>query len=257
MIEGIEQKLPSKRRSRMISRLIRGLLRNRDNPLTSTTDPAPTAVNLPRIEGKLEIVRDRNGVPHIYADVERDLYAALGFLQAADRFTFIDIIRHLGSGRLTELVGDYAAPKSADLIGGKRISDIDAFLRPLAFEEESQKDYLALADRERAAVDAYAEGVNAALRAMKGCYPVEYIFLSKPRLWRPEDCLLAARASAFTVTLTCIENELTFDAVRGAVGDDVARELYPGCPLGQRPDVVLTATWLRFPRPDGGRWDGE
>lgn len=192
------------------------------------TRPALTAANLPPVAGRLEIVRDARGLAHVYAEREADLYAALGFLQAADRFVLLDLLRHAGAGRLCELVGDLRTPARGDeLFAGRRVAELDGFLRPLDFEAASHRDLEKMPAHARACVEAFADGVNAALRAMDGVYPAEYLALGRVRPWHPADCLLAARTSGFTVTLVNLENELLFDAVRGHAGDELARRLYP------------------------------
>ena len=60
----------------MLARLLRALR----PPRTSVyTRPALSEANLPRLQGPTRIVRDANGVPHIYAEREADLFAVLGF----------------------------------------------------------------------------------------------------------------------------------------------------------------------------------
>jgi len=194
------------------------------------TFPAFSAAQLPRMRGRLELIRDRNGVLHIYGDEEADVYAALGFAQAADRFFLLDTVRHVGAGRLCQLIGNLRAPRRRPVISGRRVADLDRFVRPLGFEGQSRADFTRLSPRAAALLEAFADGVNAGLRAMSGNYPPEYLFAGAVRSWHPADCLLAARTCAFTVSLTAFDNELTFDAVRGALGDDVARRLYPDAP---------------------------
>lgn len=194
------------------------------------TVPAFSAANLPPMRGRFELIRDANGVLHLYADEERDLYAGLGFAQAADRFFMLDLTRHLGAGRLCRLVGNLRAPKRNETFGGRRVVEIDGFVRPLGFEAQSRADLTRLSPRAAALLDAFAEGVNAGLRAMRGCYPPEYLLVGALEAWHPADCLLTARTCAFTVTLAGLDNELTFDAVRGALGDDAARRFYPEAP---------------------------
>jgi penicillin amidase len=210
------------------------------------TTPAFTAAHLPALRGRLEVIRDRNGVTHIYADEEPDLYAALGFAQGADRFFFLDTIRRLGAGRLCALFGNIAAPRRTALLGGKRVADIDAFVRPFAFEAQSRTDLTRLSPRAAAVLDAFADGINAALRAMRGAYPPEYLFGAPLVPWHPADALLAGRACAFAISLAAFDNELTFDAVRGALGDDVARRMYPDAPWADAP----TGYAVRGPVPD-------
>jgi penicillin amidase len=223
--------LPRKRRGAMLARL----LATRWARPVPRSKPALVAANLPRPHGRLEVVRDARGIPHVYADDARDLYTALGWLQATDRFFFMDVLRHCGAGRLCGLIGNLAAPKRDPLLGGRRMADVDGFVRPLGFEAQSERDVTRLSPSAAALLEAFANGVNAALAAMRGVYPPEYLLLGPVRPWRPADCLLVARACAFIISLTPFENELTFDAVRGRLGDEVARRLYPDAPWDSVP----------------------
>lgn len=219
----------------MLRRLAAALAGRRE----ARTRPALVSANLPPLLGRLEIVRDARGIAHVYADQERDLYAALGFLQGADRFVLLDLLRHVGAGRLCELIGDLRAPARGDeLFAGRRVADLDAFLRPLDFEAASHRDLEKMPTRARACVEAFADGVNAALRAMDGVYPAEYLALGRVRPWHAADCLVAARASGFTVTLITLENELLFDAVLGHAGPELARRVYPEAPWEDAPRLV-------------------
>jgi len=222
-----------KRRLAMIARTLRAI---GSHPQPRTW-PAIGAAQLPRMRGRLELIRDANAVVHIYADVERDLYSAMGYLQGAERLFFIDVLRHIGAGRLSEFAGNLAAPKNNRLAPGVRVSDIDAFLRPLAFEAQSRHDYERLSPHAKDCLDAFAGGVNAALHAMAGVYPPEYLIAGEVRAWHPADSLLTARTCAFIVSLTAFENELTFDAVRGLLGDAGARRLYPEAPWQNVPST--------------------
>jgi len=226
MSASVSPSLPPKRRLAMLLRLL-GTRCARPKPRTI---PALAVSHLPPVRGRLEILRDARGIPHVYAEDRRDLFAALGWLQAADRFFFIDSLRHLGAGRLCALVGDIAAPRSDPILGGKRMADVDGFVRPLAFEAQSRVDLGRLEPDTASLLEAFAEGVNAALVAMRGVYPPEYLLAGPVQPWHPADALLAARACAFVISLTPFENELVFDAVRGRLGDDLARRLYPDAP---------------------------
>ena len=226
--------LPRKRRLAMAMRLVAALAGRR----VRGTRPALTANAVPALHGRVEVVRDVRGIPHVYAQHERDAYALLGFLQGADRFVLLDLIRHLGAGRVCELLGNWRAPaRGESLFSGRAIADLDGFVRPLDFEAASHADLATMPARARSCVDAFAEGVNAALRAMNGVYPAEYLLLGRGRAWHPADCLLAARTCGFVVSLVNLDNELVFDAVRGHVGDEVARRIYPEAPWQHVPDL--------------------
>lgn len=232
-----DTRLPRKRRARMLARLVSALAGGR----TIGTRPALTAATAPPLQGRVEVVRDRRGIPHVYAEHEPDAYAALGFLQAADRFVQLDLLRHIGAGRLCALLGNWRAPRRAgseEIFSGRAIADLDAFVAPLGFETASHRDLAAMPEAARACVEAFADGVNAALRAMEGVYPAEYLLLGRVRPWHPAECLLAARTCGFVVTLVNLDNELVFDAVRGHVGDEVARRVFPDAPWEHVPRLT-------------------
>lgn len=225
--------LRPKRRLASIARVAAGVLRGQ----RPKTFPALRPENLPPMQGPVQIIRDARGIAHIYAEQEADLYAALGFLQAADRFTQLDLLRHFGAGRLTELIGNPRMPSRSSFFPGKRLSDLDAFVRPLGFEAASERDYENAPARVRACLEAFAAGVNAALEAMKGVYPIDHLFFGAVFPWRPWDCLVTARACALTVALAPLDIELAFDAVRARLGDEVARDFFPEAPWKQAPAI--------------------
>ena len=223
--------VPRKRRLAMLARTLASMAR----PASPSTFPPLTAAHLPPMRGRVEVLRDANGVVHIYAEHECDLFAALGYAQGADRFVLLDIIRHLGAGRLCELIGNFTAPQNSEMFPGKSVADIDAFVRPLEFEAQSMRDLDHMASRGRECLESFAAGINAALRAMQGTYPPEYLFLGAVRPWRPSDALLAAQTCAFTVALSPLDVELTFDAIRGHLRDEAAKRFFPEAPWEDAP----------------------
>src|ERR1700724_4802608 len=66
------------------------------------------------VGSKVEILRDRAGVPHVYASSTRDVYFGLGFAMAQDRLWQMDRLRRRALGRQAEILGpDYV---QADLM---------------------------------------------------------------------------------------------------------------------------------------------
>src|SRR5688572_20765941 len=73
--------------------------------------------SLPVIDGELqakglgapvEIVRDGEGIPHIFAASERDAWFALGYAHAQDRLWQMEFQRRVAAGRLSEFLGERA-----------------------------------------------------------------------------------------------------------------------------------------------------
>jgi penicillin G amidase len=103
---------------------------------------------LPGLHAEVHVVRTEMGVPHIYAEDREDLSRAYGFVTAQDRFFMIDLARRLGSGRLTELLGEPALSNDMESRGAGMAHVAD---RIEAHLSEPQQRW----------VDAFAAGVNA------------------------------------------------------------------------------------------------
>src|SRR5512145_1074995 len=63
------------------------------------------ALALVELQGPARIVRDVDGMPHIYAFNEHDALFLQGWVQAQDRLFQLDVLRRQASGTLAELVG--------------------------------------------------------------------------------------------------------------------------------------------------------
>src|SRR5689334_9593348 len=59
----------------------------------------------PGLRAAVEVVRDDYGAPTITAASEHDLYYALGYVHAQDRFFQMEVGRRVAQGRMSELVG--------------------------------------------------------------------------------------------------------------------------------------------------------
>ena len=62
-------------------------------------------VEIPCLDGEVEVILDRDGVPHIFAENDHDLLCAEGYVHARDRFFQMDLTRREVSGDLAELLG--------------------------------------------------------------------------------------------------------------------------------------------------------
>jgi len=85
-------------------------------PGFSLAAPADVAATpLAGLEAPVKVVRDANGVPHVYARSEHDAYFLVGYLHAQDRLFQMDQSRRQASGTLAELLGPNALPSDAFL----------------------------------------------------------------------------------------------------------------------------------------------
>ncbi|WP_018268145.1 penicillin acylase family protein [Methylosinus sp. LW4] len=122
---------------------------------------------------------DSVGVPHIRATSRTDAYAALGYVTARDRLFQMDMLRRKTGGRL------------AEIFGSAFVKD-DRWSRVMGFERLAGAILRQLPAEQRAALTAYAAGVNQAMRDT-AAWPWEFTILAyAPEPWRPQDSILVA-----------------------------------------------------------------
>ncbi len=183
----------------------------RSHPQTSGT------LKLPGLQGKVEVIRDRNGVPHIYADSVDDLYMAQGYVHAQDRLWQMEFNRHVGLGRLAELFGQ-------DLV------DEDTFLRTIGLARAARRDLEAADPDTVTHLARYAEGVNAFIHAHTDNLPLEFVLLGYvPADWEPVDTLVWGKVMAYDLGGN-YDRELLRAAIRKELGDEAMRALIPPYP---------------------------
>lgn len=130
-------------------------------------------LTLESIEHKVEVYRDQQAVPHIYAQTEADLYATVGYLMAQDRLWQMDLLRRVTQGRLSEIFG-------RDMV------ENDLLMRSLRIPEKSQKVLDRSGERIISALKAFTTGVNEYLTSHKDKLPPEFKILGyKPEMWKP------------------------------------------------------------------------
>lgn len=115
-------------------------------------------------QNNVDVKFDDYGIPHIKAENNYDAFYALGYLHAQERLFQMDLLRRVGSGRLSEIFG-------------KELTRIDVFFRTLGIAEhaaESEKKFLQHAvESLKRETFAYLDGVNEFVK--HGKTPPEYL----------------------------------------------------------------------------------
>ena len=138
-------------------------------------------LKLPGLGAPVEVLRDRWGVPHIYAQSEPDAFMAQGYVHAQDRLWQMELNRRTANGRLSEVFGDLAL-------------DTDRAALTFGFRRLGEADWERLDAKLRLAMEAYAAGVNAYLQSPEYRAPVEFTLLGlKPAPWTVEDTMAFSR----------------------------------------------------------------
>ncbi|MBI1274233.1 MAG: penicillin acylase family protein [Alphaproteobacteria bacterium] len=164
-----------------------------------------------------EVLRDRNGIPHIFSASRTDAARALGYVHAQDRLFQMEMQRRAGAGRLSEVVGADALP-------------YDKLFRTLGIYALAQSSYGALAGDARDILDAYTDGVNAWLDTHKGSLPLEFTLLGfSPEAWKPADTLVWGKLMAWRLSAN-----YRLEAYRGRLAarydHDKLERLFPPAP---------------------------
>ncbi len=160
----------------------------------------------------VRVVRDRWGVPHIYAQSDADLFFAQGFVQAQDRLFQMDLWRRSAQGRLSEVLGPNFAER-------------DAMTRRMQFRGDMAVEWASYAADVKPIAEAFVRGVNTWVTMARRDPPEEFVLAGwAPEFWRPEDLL--NRTDAFLQS-----GDADLEAFRArliaAVGASRANELLP------------------------------
>jgi penicillin amidase len=149
--------------------------------------------SLPRLEGEVavpglsapvRITRDARGVVTIEAANEIDAMRALGYVHGQERFFEMDLLRRTAAGELAELFGPKALARDRE----HRVHRLRARVR---------EDLDGILGDKRAVVQAYVDGVNAGVGALR-VRPWPYLLLrQQPRSWTMEDTPLTGFAMYF------------------------------------------------------------
>src|SRR5438874_518365 len=107
-------------------------------------------LTVPDLSAPVDIVRDADAIPHIFAATERDALYALGYVHAQDRLWQMEFQRRIGHGRLAEFLGE-------------RAYDVDRLMRTLGIARLAQRIVARLDAETVTNLEAYAAGVNAYL----------------------------------------------------------------------------------------------
>ncbi|SDD97848.1 penicillin acylase family protein [Nocardioides lianchengensis] len=187
------------------------------------------------LEGEVEVVRDEHGIPQLYGDSLTDLVRAQGYVHAQERFFEMDVRRHATAGRLAEMFGEDAV-------------ESDSYVRTMGWRRVAEQELALVRPDTRAALQAYAEGVNAYLDEHSPSeIAVEYTVLNvggldyTPEDWTPVDSLAWLKAMAWDLRGN-MQDEIDRVLVRSAVGPERMRALYPSYPFDEHEPIVGQGT---------------
>ncbi len=194
-------------------------------------------ISMTMLSRPVHVFRDGYGVPHIFAENERDLFAAAGYIAAQDRLWQMDLTRRAVHGSLSEIFGEATLPS-------------DRFLRTWGFRRIAEKIVPQLSEESKSVLEAYAAGINEFIRTHENELPIEFSLLRyKPAPWRIEDSIGYIRLMGFKLCFSWY-----FEAALGRAGEELgmtaALELFPAV-LENTPVIVNESPPVLGARLDG------
>ena len=127
--------------------------------------------------GRIDIRRDRWGIPHIFADTDTAAFFGLGFAMAQDRLWQMDYLRRRALGRLAEILGRDGLP-------------LDVVARTVGLHRIARGHLERLPAATARVLEQFSAGVNASVAQRAERLPIEFALLEyAPDPWTPLDSL--------------------------------------------------------------------
>ena len=192
------------------------------------------SIELAGLQGEVTVRRDELGVAHIYAQSEYDLYYAQGYTHAQDRFWQMEFWRHIGLGRVSEIVGSSTI-------------ETDKFIRNLGWNrvaEISAENYQQNSPEIWAILEAYSDGVNAWIEENQGDISLNQTVLElsagewEIEPWEPLHTVAWGVVMAWDLRgANNINSEQVFVELENALGKELVEQIYLPYPE-DRPVIV-------------------
>lgn len=178
---------------------------------------------LPQLKEEVEVIRDENGINHIFARNEEDLFFMQGYLAAKDRLFQFEIWRRQATGTMAEILGE-------------RELERDRGVRLFKFRGEKEAELRHYHPRGVEIVDAFVAGVNTYITEANSSpetLPIEFQMLGiQPQLWTWD--VVISRHQGLLENVT---DELNISRVVSKIGPEAAEKLYYFHP--NRPNLNL------------------
>ena len=196
-------------------------------------------IGVPGLHSAVKVIRDTDGIPHIFGDNEHDVVFVQGYLHARDRFFQMDFLRRQGSGTLAELLGQPAL-------------ESDVQLRTFGLRRASERSLPALSSETQLGLKAYADGVNFYLNTQALPLEHEVLEITQVEPWTPLDSVVVFKLIAFSLSFDLdIGNTqalLSYQGAGSALGFDGSalffRDLFrtqPFDPAATIPDALAAS----------------
>ncbi|MCW9707053.1 penicillin acylase family protein [Fodinibius salsisoli] len=180
----------------------------------------------------VQVVFDDQQIPHIFAQNDRDLYFAQGYITARERLWQMEFQTHAAAGRLSEILGN-------------RTVAFDRYQRRIGMTYAAERALEGMMENPETAqaVKAYAAGVNAWITSLdQREYPLEYKILDYgPEQWTPLKTALLLKN--MTYTLAGSNQDLRMSNTRALLGDEFIKNVLNVQPALNDPVIPDSKKW--------------
>jgi len=205
-----------------------------------------SSTKLPKIDGKIdlsgirenvEVIRDKWGIPHIYASNIHDALFAQGFVHAQDRLWQMEVNRRAARGKLSEFIGDEAL-------------DADRMSRTFGYERIGRQDWELFEKDQQEIIMSYCNGINAYINHRSFRLPIEFSLVKlKPHQWTPVDVMSLSKLLSAQMSWGWYD-ELIRAKLIEMVGPEAAAELDNTYPEGHVVTLPKGIEYGKIAEPD-------
>ncbi|KAL9645851.1 hypothetical protein ABK040_003583 [Willaertia magna] len=170
-------------------------------------------------ERNVTIEREPNGVIHIKAKTDYDLYFGQGFVSAQERMFQMELNRRIFTGTVSEIAGSAAL-------------SIDKFARSMGFKQivEEEVKMLENDSKSKAILQAFADGVNTYLKTTSRSKlgpEFSLLFGYTPKEWTINDSVGWSKLIAWDLCTNVDDEMKRYSVIRRGVSVNRVEELYP------------------------------
>ncbi len=201
-------------------------------------------ISLAGLEKDVRIIRDSWGVPHIFAQNEKDLFFACGYVHAQERMWQMELTRRAGMGKLSEIFG-------------RKTLERDRFIRTLDLKEAAQRDFEKLSSKMKSLILSYSSGVNSWMDSRKLNWPPEFLLLGyRPQPWNPMDSLIVKEVMALRLCVDYQSEILRAKLVKELGAQKALQILEEGIatPIPGIEDMSLSESSMPLPFQGSNNW---
>jgi penicillin amidase len=150
---------------------------------------AASGMAVPADYGKIEVLRDAWGIPHVFSETDAGALYGLGYATAEERGFQMTYARRIMQGRLAETIG-----RRAHTSRRETAYELDRKMRTFGWSRAAARVASELDQATRDLLMAYSAGVNASFARQQAEHRLHPLFGELgvvPEPWGPADCLLS------------------------------------------------------------------